>query len=339
LLLRLEIKDLKKTMDFLSPYLQDFNQYLNTHLLKQDPENLYNPILYIMDAEGKRIRPVLSMMACEMFSEDYKKALPVGLALEVFHNFTLVHDDIMDNADLRRGKESVHIKYDIPTAILSGDAMVMLSFKYLMEADLPSDKAVNLFNTMTQTGITLCEGQQMDVDFESRLDVSIDEYLRMIEGKTAVLLGAALKMGGIAGGASEAYAEHLYQFGKNIGIAFQIQDDILDVFGNNEKVGKVKAGDIINNKKTYLFIKALELGSSLQKSLLIEAYSSYPDDPDDKVEKVLDIFNQLAVREYASQLKEAYLDLGKSHLDAISIDKSKKENLIKLADYLIARES
>ena len=292
-----------------------------------------------MGAEGKRIRPALTLMACEMFSGDYKKALPVALAIEVFHNFTLVHDDIMDNADLRRGRESVHVKYDIPTAILSGDAMVMLSFKYLMDAELPADKAVELFNTMTHMGITLCEGQQLDVDFENRMDVSIDEYLRMIDGKTAVLLGAALKMGGITGGASEAAAEHLYQFGKNIGIAFQIQDDVLDVFGDNDKVGKMKAGDIVNNKKTYLFIKALELGSVLQKAQLIEAYSSQPEDPENKVEKVLDIFNQLGVKEYASQLKEAYLDLGKSHLDAILIEESRKKGLMKLADYLIARES
>ena len=324
-------------MKLLNPYIQKFEDYLNTSMGQLPNLSLYEPIKYIMDAPGKRIRPALAMLGCELTGGDPASALPVALAVEVFHNFTLVHDDIMDDADIRRGKESVHIKYGESNAILSGDAMMMLTYKLLDQ--YPGTTYNELIRTITRTGLGLCEGQQSDMDFEVTHDVSIQDYLLMIEKKTSILLGAALKMGSIVSGADIEKQEHLYQFGKNIGIAFQIHDDILDAFGDTVKVGKVRCGDIINNKKTYLYLKALELSDEAQKNKLKDHFSSSPDDPTDKINEVLSMFRMLAVEEYANQLKEAYLQLGKSHLLAVEGDEAVKSNLISLSDFLIQRES
>jgi len=301
------------------------------------PEStLYDPVRYIMDASGKRIRPALGMLGCELFGGTSVDALPVALAVEVFHNFTLVHDDIMDDADIRRGKESVHIKYGNSNAILSGDAMMILSYDILK--GYQEHIFTPLVKVLTETGLGLCEGQQSDMNFEEMESVSIEDYLTMIEKKTSILLGAALKMGSIVGGAGMEDQKHLYQFGKNIGIAFQIQDDLLDVFGDDQKVGKIRCGDIINNKKTYLYLKALELADADQRATLLSYYSQSPTDPTEKIDKVLSIFKSLVVEEYANQLKEAYLHLGKSHLQTVDGNEEVKALLMKLADYLIARE-
>lgn len=301
------------------------------------PEStLYDPIRYIMDAHGKRIRPALGMLGCELFGGTSSEALPVALAVEVFHNFTLVHDDIMDDADIRRGKETVHLKYGNSNAILSGDAMMILSYSILK--GYGNNIFSPLVKVLTETGLGLCEGQQSDMDFEETESVSIQDYLAMIERKTSILLGASLKMGSIVGGAGKEDQEHLYLFGKNIGIAFQIQDDILDVFGDSEKIGKINCGDIINNKKTYLYLKALELADSDQRAILQSYYRESPVDPTEKINRVLSIFKSLVVEEYANQLKEAYLHLGKSHLQAVDGNADVKTLLMTLADYLIMRE-
>ena len=323
-------------MQLIKSYATSFDNFLISKLGEFPNQSLYDPIKYIMDSKGKRIRPILAMIGCELFSGKSDPALPVGMAVEMFHNFTLVHDDIMDHADIRRGKEAVHKKFGTSSAILSGDAMMILSYD-LMSGYHP-EVSFQLFDTLSKIGIGLCEGQQMDMDFEERRDVTIDEYLLMIEKKTSILLGAALKMGSIVGGAEKSDQEHIYQFGKYIGIAFQIHDDILDVFGDSTKVGKIKCGDIINNKKTYLYLKALELADDDQRRTLEHFYSLQPEDPTDKIEQVLQIFNMLAVEEYANQLKEAYLHLGKSHLEAIYGDEEVKIKLQTLADFLISRE-
>ena len=290
-----------------------------------------------MSSSGKRIRPLLVTLAYELYKEDIEHSLPAALAVEIFHNFTLVHDDIMDDAAIRRGKQAVHMKYNLSTAILSGDVMMMYAYKYLLQYD-HNDIVAEINRLFINNAIKLCEGQQMDMDFENYSDVSIEDYIQMITNKTSILLGVSLQIGGTIGGATKSDDLHLYEFGKNIGIAFQIQDDVLDLFGDQEKVGKIRAGDIIHNKKTYLYLKALELASKEQKERLIHLYTTDFSEPQSKVEEVTKIFEELAVTEYASQLKDAYLGLGISHLEAVNVDNNKKEKLRWLAGYLINRD-
>ncbi len=275
-------------------------------------------------------------MACHLYREEWSAAIPAAACVEVFHNFTLLHDDIMDEASLRRGKDAVHVAYGIPSAILSGDAMLIYAFKYLESYEAESFK--KLSSLFSRVSISICAGQQEDMDFEQSEDVSISDYIRMIEHKTSVLLGAAIQMGGIIGGCSESDEKHLYEFGKNIGIAFQIQDDILDVYGDQEKVGKIVAGDIINNKKTYLYLKALELLDEKGKARLIELYNTTPASVDDKIEEVRKLFRSCAAEAYAQELKEAYYTLGVSHLEALNLESGKKQPLRDLAEFLIMRD-
>jgi len=233
------------------------NQYISNKTYGASPVELYEPINYIMSLGGKRLRPCLLLMACDMFGGDVEQALAPALAIEVFHNFTLMHDDIMDKAPLRRGKPTVHEKWNANTAILSGDVMMVESNKLIMQVkDNILRPVLDVFN---DTAVGVCEGQQIDMNFETRQDVQIDEYINMIRLKTAVLVGGALKMGALVGGADDAEGTLLYNFGEQLGIAFQLQDDILDVYGDPKKFGKQVGGDIISNKKTYLLIKALEL--------------------------------------------------------------------------------
>lgn len=324
-------------MEMLQSYVKDFEKYLQSQLEVKNPVNLYEPINYILTSPGKRIRPVLVNLGYELYKDDVINSMPAALAVEIFHNFTLVHDDIMDEAKLRRGKPAVHEKYNLPTAILSGDVMMMYAYKYLLDYQDP-ELLHNIINVFTENAIKLCEGQQMDMDFEDSNEVSIEDYIQMITNKTSILLGVCLQIGGTIAGASKDDQHHLYEFGKNIGIAFQIQDDVLDVFGDNTKVGKVTAGDIIKNKKTYLYLKALELASQEERELLTQHYNTSGGDSEIKVKEVTKIFQNLAVKEYASQVKEAYLDLGLSHLEAIKAVSEKKEKLRLLAGYLISRD-
>jgi geranylgeranyl diphosphate synthase type II len=296
------------------------------------PANLYAPIRYIMSLGGKRIRPVMVLMASELFNDDVYCALDVALAIETFHNFTLVHDDIMDNAPLRRGAQTVHEKWGNNNAILSGDVMMVESNKHLSKADISVLKPIlATFNTTAQG---VCEGQQLDMEFEQRSDVSIDEYLEMIRLKTAVLLGGAMKLGAIVGGASENDAELLYQFGENLGVAFQLQDDILDVYGNPEKFGKQVGGDILANKKTFLHLKALELAHENEASILIQDHAH----PETKVSVVTDLYNTYQIKELATEEMEKHLVLANKALNSLLVEDHKKTNFRTLVQQILERE-
>lgn len=300
------------------------------------PADLYEPIRYIMSLGGKRIRPVMVLMATELFTDDVNKALDVALAIETFHNFTLVHDDIMDNAPLRRGKQTVHEKWGNNNAILSGDVMMVESNKHLSKVDVSVLKPV--LDTFNATAQGVCEGQQLDMEFEQRSDVSIEEYIEMIRLKTAVLLGGAMKLGAIVGGASMQEAEHLYNFGENLGIAFQLQDDILDVYGDPEKFGKQVGGDIIANKKTLLLLNALKLANQSQQERL-NTWLATGNADEQKVEAVKRIYNELKVRELAEKEMDHYADMAFKALDQIGVAKEKKDNLFDLAEQILKRNS
>ena len=276
-------------------------------------------------------------MACELFGGDTTAAHNAALALEMFHNFTLVHDDIMDNADTRRGKETVHKKYNDNVAILSGDLMLIKSYAILSsyEKDI-SSRLLKVFNKLA---IDLCEGQYFDMEFEERDDVTVEDYIKMIELKTGVLIAGSLQIGAIIGGADEQNANHLYEFGKNLGIAFQLQDDLLDTFGEFEKVGKKIGGDIVQNKKTYLYLKALELADDKQRKLLLELYSDLkPIDEREKINIVTELFMKLVVPEYVRQVRDAYLDLANAHFAAVNIPENNKSAIQALAKQLVSRD-
>jgi len=262
-----------------------FNEFLQKNEFDQQPEGLYDPINYILKIGGKRVRPVLLLLGCNLFDEDVDKALSAAFSIEVFHNFTLLHDDIMDEAPLRRGKPTVHSKYGQNTGILSGDVMLVYAYKYLTQYASHSNFA-EILKTFNQVAIGVCEGQQHDMDFETRDDVTINEYLKMIEQKTAVLIAGGLKMGALIGNASIENADCLYEFGRNIGIAFQLQDDILDTFGDPEKFGKKVGGDIVQNKKTFLVLKTLELADEQNRDQLAKIMNTPTTNDNQKIELV-----------------------------------------------------
>jgi geranylgeranyl diphosphate synthase type II len=297
------------------------------------PANLYEPIKYIMSLGGKRIRPVMVLMAAELFTDEVSKAMDVALAIETFHNFTLVHDDIMDNAPLRRGKQTVHEKWGVNNAILSGDVMMVESNKHLSKVALNVLKPV--LDTFNKTAQEVCEGQQLDMEFENRDNVSIAEYIEMIRLKTAVLLGGAMKLGAMVGGSSNEDACLLYQFGENLGIAFQLQDDILDVYGDPEKFGKQVGGDIISNKKTFLHLKAKELIGVEEAEVLLGSHES----DSKKVAAVTQLYNNYGLRELAVTEMETYLTDAFQSLDALSVAEERKQYLRTLAKQIMDRES
>ena len=298
----------------------------------EHPKNLYEPIRYIMSLGGKRIRPVMVLMATELFIDEVEKAIDVALAIETFHNFTLVHDDIMDNAPLRRGKQTIHEKWGVNNAILSGDVMMVESNKHLAKADVSVLKEVLATFNLTAQGV--CEGQQLDMEFEQRNDVSIPEYINMIRLKTAVLLGGAMKLGGIVGGASKTDADLLYQFGENLGIAFQLQDDILDVYGNPEKFGKQVGGDIIANKKTFLHLKALELAQGDEGKVL----SSHLSNAEEKINQVTALYNKHQIKELATSEMDKYLSVAYQALADLGVADEKKTNFRTLVKQILERE-
>lgn len=324
-------------MEFAQRYIENFTTHLQKYSFVQEPNNLYEPIEYIMHLGGKRVRPALVLMGYDAFCDegDLDKVFNAALAVEVFHNFTLVHDDIMDEAPLRRGKETVHTKYDINTGILSGDAMLIKS--YMLLNSYPSDKVAQILPVFSTMAIKVCEGQQMDMDFEEEQHVEIPHYIEMIRKKTSELIAAALEIGAILGGASKEDAEHIYGYGINSGIAFQIQDDILDTYGE-AKVGKQAAGDIIQNKKTYLYLKALELGSAEELETLRHWYSITPDDPQQKIKEVKAIFDNTHVVLHAEELMKVYSELAFSHLDALTLDDAKKQEFRDFTNYFLSRE-
>ncbi|PHR98566.1 MAG: polyprenyl synthetase [Leeuwenhoekiella sp.] len=316
-------------------YTEIFTEYLNQKITPREPHNLYEPISYILQLGGKRLRPVLTLMATSVFEADYKKALDAALAVEVFHNFSLVHDDIMDDAPLRRGQETVHEKWDINTGILSGDAMLINA--YQLFENYEGETFRKLAKLFSKTAIEVCEGQQYDIDFESRDDVTLPEYLKMIEYKTAVLVGAALKMGAIVAETTESNCERIYEFGRDLGIAFQLQDDYLDAFGDPETFGKQVGGDIIENKKTFLYLTALEDLEPEQSIQLRHLFSINPQDPSEKIETVKQLFQDSGAAAKIQQEIEAYTHRALEVLNAMEVKEEGKEVLRKFAHALMRR--
>lgn len=313
-------------------FVTAFGEHFSRKHFPESPVNLYAPGDYFLSWGGKRIRPVMCLMGNELFDEVHPDSWEVATAVELFHNFTLIHDDIMDAATLRRGMETVHVKYGLNTALLSGDVMMIRAYEYLSRIQPQYlHRILTLFNT---TAREVCEGQQLDIDFEQQDDVSLDHYIHMISLKTSVLLAASLEMGAILGGASEGNCRHLYAFGKNLGIAFQVQDDYLDAFGDPEKFGKAVGGDIRQNKKTFLLLHALEVATPAQKATLLRLMQ---ENPSDKVEQVLAIFKACNIDAWARDLKDKYLQTALGHLDAIAVREVRKEPLRELAEFLIQR--
>jgi len=311
----------------------DFKRKFEVRHFPLQPASLYEPGEYFLNLGGKRIRPVMCLMGNELFDDITLDAYHVATAIELFHNFTLIHDDIMDAAPLRRGMQTVHTKYNESTALLTGDVMMIVAYDYLNKINTQHlHRILGLFN---RTAKEVCEGQQMDMDFEKQENVSATDYIKMIELKTSVLLAASLQMGAILGGASEGNCRHLYEFGKNLGISFQVQDDYLDAFGDPAKFGKDVGGDIRQNKKTFLLIHALEVANEAQLQLLQQLMK---DNPADKVEKVLEIFRACNVDDWAKQLKQQYLDKAFFHLEEVAVLSARKKPLKQLAEFLVQRE-
>ncbi len=297
-------------------------------------ESLYDPAQYILGIGGKRIRPVCVLLGAELFDEITDDAYHAATAIELFHNFSLIHDDIMDKAPVRRGMQTVHTKYGESTALLAGDVMFVKAYEYLNKIQPHNlQKVLHLFNV---TASQVCEGQQLDMDFEKRAAVSFSEYVNMITLKTSVLVAASLQLGAILGGAGAGSQQHLYEFGKNLGIAFQVQDDYLDAFGDPEKFGKQIGGDILSNKKTFLMIHAMEVAAGADKEELLQLLSS---NPADKVQRVLAIFKKCKVDEWAKELKHNYYQTALQHLEDTAVVSVRKKPLAELAAYLMERES
>lgn len=312
--------------------IEKFNKDFDTAHFPSQPATLYEPSEYFLKIGGKRIRPVLCLLGNELFSELHPDAYLAAKAVELFHNFSLVHDDMMDEANLRRGQPTVHTKYDANTALLVGDIMVIRAYEYLQP--IQSNHLSKILGLFNQTAREVCEGQQLDMDYAKRSTVSMDEYIHMITLKTSVLLAASLQMGAIIGGAGEHNCGHLYEFGKKLGIAFQIQDDYLDAFGDATVFGKDAGGDIKQNKKTFLLIRALETANPDQLKTLNALLAS---DAANKVDQVLAIFKACKVDAWAADLKQQYMQEALAHLEAIAVVEARKKPLIDLANFLMNR--
>ena len=323
-------------MHTIKQYQQFLLDYLQSQYETKEPRNLYEPIHYILGLGGKKMRPVLTLMSAEVFDADYKKALPAALAVEVFHNFSLVHDDIMDDAPLRRGHETVHEKWNINTGILSGDAMLILAYQYFEQYEPLIFR--DLAKLFSKTALEVCEGQQWDVDFEDRNDVTIAEYLKMIQYKTAVLVAAAMKMGAIIAETSVENANLIYDFGLNLGLAFQLQDDFLDAFGNPETFGKQVGGDIIENKKTYLYLKAVAFSKPEEAEELKRLFAIQPEDSSDKIERVKTLFNSSGASKATQDAIQDFTFKAFQMLDQMNISDDKKAMLKAFGENLMGRK-
>ena len=313
-----------------------FNDFLQEQLTISEPVNLYTPIQYVMTAGGKRIRPTLVLLGNQLFEYQQQSALKAALAIEIFHNFTLVHDDMMDQDDIRRGHPTVHKKFGDNAAILSGDLMLIQAYEALLE--LPPQHLHEVLSVFTQTSKEVCEGQQWDMDFEERQDVRIPEYLKMIQYKTAVLLAASLKIGAIVGNASKEQAQLVYDFGIKMGLAFQIMDDWLDTFGDQNKTGKTVGSDIARNKKTLLYLKALELATPSQKADLLDLFSQETDTNHPKINQVIAIFRHLNIDELTRNLAEEYYQEGLTLMNQLKVSDEKKQPILDLSHLLMRRE-
>ena len=316
-------------------YQKDFINYLESKKWVNEPRNLYEPIDYILKLGGKRMRPILTLMAADIFSGEYEKAMPAALAVEVFHNFTLIHDDIMDDAPLRRGKATVHEKWDLNTGILSGDAMLILAYQYFENYEpIVFHKLAKLFS---KTALEVCDGQQLDVDFETRNDVTIEEYINMIRLKTSVLVAAALKMGAIVVETSEENADLIYDFGLNLGLAFQLQDDYLDTFGDPKTFGKQIGGDIIENKKTFLYLKSLEIASEEDKNKLSGFYNQNLTENSLKIKEVTQVFEKNNIPVLIKEQIKSYTEKAFDTLNTMDVSEKNKESLKNFGLWLMNR--
>ncbi|MDV3663768.1 polyprenyl synthetase [Elizabethkingia anophelis] len=323
-------------MKFFDQYQDLVSEGIEKYKFTQKPSELYDPINYIISHGGKRLRPMMVMMACDLFGGDMDTAIKPALAIEFFHNFTLIHDDIMDEAPLRRNKPTIHTLHGINTGILSGDALMIKAYQFFedLEPEL-FKKCVKIFS---ETGAVLCEGQQLDINFENMPNVTYRDYMLMITNKTGVLSAASLKIGALIGGASDEQAEYLYNFGLHIGIAFQIMDDYLDVFGKQEQFGKKHAGDIFENKKTILYLIALKFANEEERRELNFWYSKKTDNID-KVYGVEKIFRRTKVDEKVQRLIQRHNEKGQHYLNKINLPEDKKQPFIELANYLLKRDS
>ncbi|MDV2446460.1 polyprenyl synthetase [Elizabethkingia anophelis] len=323
-------------MKFFDQYQDLVSEGIEKYKFTQKPSELYDPINYIISHGGKRLRPMMVMMACDLFGGDMDTAIKPALAIEFFHNFTLIHDDIMDEAPLRRNKPTIHTLHGINTGILSGDALMIKAYQFFedLEPEL-FKKCVKIFS---ETGAVLCEGQQLDINFENMPNVTYRDYMLMITNKTGVLSAASLKIGALIGGASDEQAEYLYNFGLHIGIAFQIMDDYLDVFGKQEQFGKKHAGDIFENKKTILYLIALKFADEEERRELNFWYSKKTDNID-KVYGVEKIFRRTKVDEKVQRLIQRHNEKGQHYLNKINLPGDKKQPFIELANYLLKRDS
>lgn len=312
------------------------NEGINSLPYDRKPQSLYEPIIYTMSQGGKRIRPVLTLLSYYMFRDDIRQALPCAMGLEMYHNYTLLHDDLMDNADMRRGNMTVHKKWDANTAILSGDSMLVLSYQLMSQC--PQEMLQQVIDTFTITALEIGEGQQYDMDFEKRTDVTEEEYIEMIRLKTSVLLACAAKIGAILAGASSEEQNHAYRFGEQLGLAFQLQDDFLDVYGAEKVFGKKIGGDITSNKKTYMLIKALERAEGIDKQQLEYWIEAQEFDRSEKVNAVTEIYTRLGIDTLAKERIDKYFTSALNHLDAISAPAKRKAELLSFVQQMMRRE-
>ncbi|MBA4407928.1 MAG: polyprenyl synthetase family protein [Bacteroidota bacterium] len=301
-----------------------------------EPKNLYGPVGYALSMGGKRLRPVMVLLAYNLFDDSVEKAFPAALAIEVFHNFTLLHDDIMDQAEMRRNSLTVYKKYNENIAILSGDAMSIMAYNYLLKCR--SSEQVPMIRLFSTTALEVCEGQQYDMDFEGRMDVSIPEYLNMIRLKTAVLLACSLKLGALAASAPEKIASQLYDFGLNLGIAFQLQDDLLDVFATQDKFGKKIGGDIVANKKTFLLLKALELSNSRTKAIIQDWILRKEFETEIKIKAITDIYYELEIKNITENCVDEFYQAALNVWEKIEVEKEKKSELLQFAKMIMSRD-
>ncbi len=316
--------------------LSKVNCYLESLQYTRRPETLYAPIRYVLSMGGKRIRPSLMLMAYNLYKEDPDSILPTACAIETYHNYTLLHDDLMDNANMRRGHQTVHVKWNANTAILSGDSMLVLAYQRMMQCDPSMIKP--LLEIFTETALEVCEGQQYDMDFESRTDVSENEYIEMIRLKTSVLLACALKMGAMLAGASKADADNLYKFGEQVGLAFQLQDDYLDVYGSPEVFGKAIGGDILCNKKTFMLINAFNRADDGLRDELMKWITAKDFDPNEKIKAVTAIYDKLGIGQLAEDRIRRYFAQGMEYLGLVGVDEERKQVLRCYTDAMMKRK-
>lgn len=307
---------------------------IRSYSFPSQPSNLYDPLRYFMQLGGKRMRPMLTLMAAELFGKQKEDAIHAAISVEFFHNFSLIHDDIMDGAPLRRTQPTVHNKWNLPIAILSGDVLLVNAYQELCKQE--KKHIPELINLFSKTAVEVCEGQQLDMDFESKSDVSISDYIEMIRLKTSVLLGCALEMGAIIGDANIEQRQLIYTFGEQLGVAFQIQDDILDLYADPKKFGKQVGGDVVVNKKTILLLKAFELASEKQRNLLNELLQET--NLEEKVKRVRDLFDEIGVKNEAQKIMQLHQDAALNALKAIDCSDEAKSVLVELADFLFTRE-